>query len=424
MKLRRIVSLFMAAVLLSLALLIPANASAAAEPLNDAPFVFVHGYNGWGGAEGIDSALPYWGATTGSLMQFLQEEGYEAYSASVGPINSAWDRACELYAQLTGTTVDYGAAHAAAHHHARFGRTYEKPLFAGWGAEKQIHLIGHSFGGNTVRMFVQLLTAGDETERAATPAGELSGLFTGGKDDWVRSVTAICAPHQSSTVFYFVKPFGLISLMTSFSILYIGLVGRSFLNGRAVDFHMEQFGLSAVPGEKATVPLLQAMRNTYENFDDTCIYDLTPEGNEALNRYVTINPDLYYFSYAFSATREVPGLHTQIPMLGTNPIIAPLAAIIGMIRMTDPYNGTVYDDSWLPNDCMVNVESAKHPKYEPYTDYDPADVAPGVWNVMPVQPGDHGTAIGLLADKEQTHDFYIELCEMLNALPAEHGIPE
>jgi len=36
-----------------------------------------------------------------------------AYAASVAPNGSAWDRACELYAQLSGTRVDYGKAHTA-----------------------------------------------------------------------------------------------------------------------------------------------------------------------------------------------------------------------------------------------------------------------------------------------------------------------
>ena len=36
---------------------------------------------------------------------------------------------------------------------------------------------------------------------------------------------------------------------------------------------------------------------------------------------------------------------------------------------------------------------------------------------MPVSEGDHGSAIGLFAEKQETQDFYIELCEMLNALP-------
>ena len=84
----------------------------------DDPVVFVHGLMGWGQRAGINAVLPYWGMTTGSLTSYLNSLGYETYSATVGPISSAWDRACELYAQLTGTTVDYGAAHAAAYDHA------------------------------------------------------------------------------------------------------------------------------------------------------------------------------------------------------------------------------------------------------------------------------------------------------------------
>ena len=74
------------------------------------PVVFVHGLMGWGERAGINSVLPYWGMTTGSLTAYLNSSAGETYSATVGPISSAWDRACELYAQLTGTTVDYGAA--------------------------------------------------------------------------------------------------------------------------------------------------------------------------------------------------------------------------------------------------------------------------------------------------------------------------
>ena len=80
----------------------------------DDPVVFVHGLMGWGQRAGINAVLPYWGMTTGSLTSYLNSLGYETYSATVGPISSAWDRACELYAQLTGTTVDYGAARATA----------------------------------------------------------------------------------------------------------------------------------------------------------------------------------------------------------------------------------------------------------------------------------------------------------------------
>ena len=103
------------------------------KTLNKEPFIFIHGLNGWGGAEGINGIMPYWGATTGDLMIFLKQNGYECYSASVGPISSAWDRACELYAQLIGSTVDYGIAHSEANGHDRFGRTYYTALVPDWG---------------------------------------------------------------------------------------------------------------------------------------------------------------------------------------------------------------------------------------------------------------------------------------------------
>ena len=50
--------------------------------------------------------------------------GYDCRAASVGIISSAWDRACELYAELTGGTADYGIAHAQRFGHARFGTAY------------------------------------------------------------------------------------------------------------------------------------------------------------------------------------------------------------------------------------------------------------------------------------------------------------
>ena len=167
----------------------------------DDPVVFVHGLMGWGQRAGINAVLPYWGMTTGSLTSYLNALGYETYSATVGPISSAWDRACELYAQLTGTTVDYGAAHAAAHDHARYGITYDRPLFAGWGTKRAVNLVGHSFGGAPPRQFLELMANGSAEEVAAAKAAGTapSPLFTGGKRSWVHSMTEIAAPHNGTT---------------------------------------------------------------------------------------------------------------------------------------------------------------------------------------------------------------------------------
>lgn len=424
MKVKRILSFFMALVILATTFVFSAGADDKIwEPENEAPFVFVHGLNGWGGAEDINGVMPYWGATTGNLMQYLQYEGYECYAASVGPLNSAWDRACELYAQLVGATVDYGEAHSKQFNHARYGRTYYDALVPDWGELdeagkiKQVHLIGHSFGGTTIRMLIQLLTEGSPEEKAVTPSEDLSGLFTGGKSDWVKSATTICTPHNSASVYYPLKALGLDKVVQFMSYLYVGIVGRSALNGGFVDFHMEQFGLSEKPGSGEADDLFSAMSRALANSDDSCQYDLTPEGTVKINDKLDINEDIYYFSYAFSTTREMPLLKVQIPLLKTNPVIFLTAVVMGVMQFTDPYTGVVYDEAWLANDALVNTESAKYPLDEPHVDFDASNVEKGVWNVMPVMEGDHGTAIGLFADEEQTKSFYLELCEMLNALP-------
>ena len=422
MKNKRIVSFILAvAVLVGICSTSSLAAQDSWKPKNEDPFVFVHGLNGWGGAEGINGVVPYWGATTGDLMSYLQSEGYECYSASVGPLSSAWDRACELYAQLIGSTVDYGVVHSAEHNHKRFGRTYYSALVPDWGEldddgkTEQIHLIGHSFGGTTVRMLIHLLTYGSPEEMAGTDPEDISGLFTGGKGDWVKSVTTICTPHNSASVYYPLKALGLYEVVQNFSFLYAGIMGRSFFNGRLVDFHLEQFGLTNVLNGQKADGLIEAMIRVQQNLDDTCIYDLTPEGTVSVNDELEINDNIYYFSYAFSTTNEFLGI--QVPDIKTNPVIFLTALAMGCFKGEDPVTGVVYDGEWLANDALVNTESAKYPLDEPHKDFDADNVEKGMWNVMPVYEGDHGTAIGLFADKDKTQSFYLNLCEMLDELP-------
>lgn len=389
---------------------------------NKYPFVFVHGLNGWGGNEGINDAIPYWGATTGNLMDYLQNEGYDCYSASVGPISSAWDRACELYAQLMGTTVDYGAAHSAANGHRRYGRTYTTPLFEGWGKTdskgniQKIHLIGHSFGGTTIRVLAHLLTYGCPEEKAATKDGSLSGLFTGGKEKWVESVTTICTPHNEATMYYFTRETGLWEGLFLGDALYTSTLGRSPLNGRAVDFHLEQFGMTNTPGKYDADGYIKAIINFLENSQDTCQYDLSPEGNKKLNKMIKTSPNIYYFSYAFSSSQKskVTGITWPIPT--TNPLIAPLGTWIGHHRpFKDEKADIYYDESWQDNDALCNTKSELYPFDEPHKNFD-GNIRRGIWNVMPIEQGDHGTAIGLLGDADTVHAFYNKLVEMLNKL--------
>lgn len=390
---------------------------------NSEPFVFIHGWNGWGGDEGVDKLVPYWGATTGNLMEYLQSEGYECYSASVGPLNSAWDRACELYAQLTGTVVDYGEAHSAKFNHARFGRKYSEPMVPGWGnlddegKIKQVHLIGHSFGGTTARMLVHLLENGSQEELSATDPDSVSELFKGGKANWIKSVTAVSTPHNSGSVYYPLKFLGIYNIVMNASLAYVGTLGRSSLSGKWVDFHMEQFGLSKNPETGKAEKFIPAFINAHANQEDTCQFEITPTGSKRLNDMMDASPSVYYFSYPFSTTVEVPRIGTHVPRLRTNPVISLTSVVMGFMKFTDPVTGVVYDEKWFPNDALVQAEGAKHPVDEPYKDYDSDCIERGIWQVMPVSRGDHGSAVGLLGNKKETQELYLKMCEKLNALP-------
>lgn len=416
-------------IILCTAIIVPfalsSSSAAKAQPGGCYPIVFVHGLNGWGSGEGINGTIPYWGATTGDLVDYLEDKGYDCYSASVGPISSAWDRACELYAQLAGTVVDYGAAHSAQYGHLRYGRTYTEPLVPGWGELdaqgkiNKIHLVGHSFGGTTVRMLVQLLAEGSAQERAAAP-NDHSALFDGGKAGCIESVTTICTPHSSSTLFFMLKYTGLLEAYKLASTMYVGVAGRSPFNGRYVDFHMEQFGLSYTPGKMDGDLYLRAVARVLKNSEDTAQYDLQPIGAKRINDMIKLQPGIYYYSYAFSTTKTVTPLNLEVPSIRTNPVISLFSLAMGVSgKLKDPVTGMEFDESWRKNDALVNTVSALYPPGDPHVDYNPNAVPkPGIWNVMPVQKGDHGTAIGLLAEVQPTQQFYIDLVEMLSKLPA------
>lgn len=128
--------------------------------------------------------MPYWGMRGGDLIAWLRGKGYQAFAASVAPVGSLWDRACELYAQLAGNRVDYGAAHSREYRHERYGRDFTgRPLIPSFDANTKLVLIGHSFGGATANLFAELMANGDAREREATDAAELSPCSSEG---WAR----------------------------------------------------------------------------------------------------------------------------------------------------------------------------------------------------------------------------------------------
>ena len=102
---------------------------------SDTEYIFVHGLSGWGSYDKTYERMPYWGMFGGDLMKYLRSQGFSCFAASVSPEGSAWDRACELYAQLAGTVTDYGKAHSERYGHGRFGPDFTgRPLIPDFAA--------------------------------------------------------------------------------------------------------------------------------------------------------------------------------------------------------------------------------------------------------------------------------------------------
>ncbi len=375
------------------------------------PVILVHGMFGWGDDEGINERLPYWGANTCNIEEHYREQGFDIYAASVGPASSAWDRACELYARLVGGPVDYGKAHSEKCNHKRYGRFYPEPLLEKWDSEHKIHLVGHSFGGNTIRLLCHLLTYGDEDERAVTDEDELSELFRGGHEDLIASIVTICAPHNGTTTFLAAKKFGLLPAVKFIVYNYMGIMGRSPAEGTVFDFHLEQYGLSDTPGQKDAYPIRRAKKKFKENKDNV-EYDLTPEGARDLNNYIEISPNTYYFSYSYnSVTCNFTG-QVHIPWYIDFPFLGFTSELILLYnRYFRP--GKNYPFADYCNDGLVDLTSAMHPKDEPHVSYSPENFEKGIWNVMRTRNGDHGTPIGLLSPVEDTFALYDEIFSIM-----------
>ena len=354
-------------------------------------FVFVHGLSGWGSYDDIYRLMPYWGMFGGDLMKYLNDKGFHAVCASVSPRGSAWDRACELYAELTGTRVDYGKAHSERCGHARFGEDYTgRALVDAFDAQHKINLLGHSFGGATVRLFASVMETGSPEEQAATPDEELSDFFRGGKGDWIYSLTSLAAPHNGTT---------------------------AYCDDDASELVAEE-QKNTNPIEAALQSMMSRANSQKTNDripEDYADYDMYIDNALALNETIRTLPQTYYFSFACSCSDQQPDgtwapdtRHMEIMFRSSSRLIGKYT---GVTR-----GGYVIDERWLENDGLVNTISAKAPFGAPQQDYDTANVPAGVWNVMPVCRGDHMALEGGLFHVNDIKPFYLEHLNRINCL--------
>ena len=353
------------------------------------------------------------------MLVSLREQGYECYSASVGKISSEWDRCCELYAQLTGTRVDYGAAHAEKYGHERFGRTYEgKALMEGWGDAdgngdiRKVNLFGHSMGGPTVRMLAYLMAYGDPAEVEAS-GEDVSPLFTGGKADWIFSVTTWSAPHNGTpiaNIFYD-------KLHVGYLLAFMGNVLGTGPRADFWDYQLEQFGLTSVKSEGIKAHINFRGISNFVRSGDNCGYDLSIRGAREMNEWLDIVPDIYYFSVTGETDVKLEN-GKYLPSAGLTTFLKPTSLVLCMLNGKE-YDGEALGEEWRPNDGMVPVISARAPFGEPVVDYqEGARVETGVWNFMPIIDGmSHVGYMGMDNDRyQQFYEYQMKLIEGLGII--------
>jgi len=390
----------LSAVLLASSLLVPP----APPPRNAHPIVLVGGFTVWGREEIF--GFKYWGGRR-DIQEDLRARGHFVVTAAPGPFSSNWDRACEVFAMLKGGRVDYGKAHAAAHGHARLGRSYS-PLLPE--STAKIHLVGHSMGGQTARVLAQLLAQGDEAERKATPRSELSPLFRGGQA-WVASVTTLATPHEGTTLTW--RREGLVGPAQKLFALAASLhrPGREHI----YDVKLDQWGLVRLPEESHGAFLKRVFASPlWKGTRDFSVHELGPEGARELNAWVRAQPDVFYFSWSTAKTRPDAKGH-QVPSPRMTPLWYLGSRFMG--RTASLPGHLALDATWFCNDGVVNTRSMAGPGTEVIRTLEGAP-RPGEWNHLGVLSGwDHCEIIGIGPDHgDEVLGFYRRWAEFLAGL--------
>lgn len=353
-------------------------------------YIFCHGLNGYGQYDEKYKKKPCWGGDSGDVVAEWRSKGVEAYAASVASQGSAWDRACELYAQLAGTRVDYGKAHSSKYNHSRVGRDFSGcPLIPSWNDDTRIVLIGHSFGGATARLFAELLANGSPEERAVTPSVGLSPLFAGGMAERVFAIVTLAAPTNGSTAYE-------LSAYVKF-------------DDRRVKVSAKHKFLDRVMKRAARI------RMDGRDKRDWASYDMLIDSAQALNARIQTLPHVYYLSVACDTT--VPGDDgARVPDLAlADPLFVREGTLIGCYSGKTAA-GCVVDDAWHANDGLVNTISARAPFGAPQQPFNKDNVQRGIWNVMDDMHVDHGFFVGGFMHKSDPHAFYLDLLDLLQTL--------
>ncbi len=400
---------------------------------NSRPVILVHGLLGFGPKE--MGPFEYW------KNAHKVRPRLDLHEASVGPLSSAHDRACELAAQIRGTKVDYGKKHAENAKHAQFGEDYTgKGFVPDWGPDKPVHMVGHGLGAATIRCLQHLLDdkgddKGDDKREKLWPDWERDHTC-------ISSVTSISGSLNGSTMVYLygaddatgrIEGFVPTQLMR---LLEIFTAATGSLFDSIYDFDLGHWGYERREGEALTDFINRVADSDFLWGEDNAIYSMSLQGAHEANKEWETNSDTYYFSYVTEQTYSGLLSGNYYPNLMMNPGLLVNATYMGRKGFDEaPIPGEFESKDWWENDGMIPAFSQKVPHTqgsEPPLgkkfDYDRA-IAPdkkGEWHYCELHDVDHLdlTVWPQLFKSSMYQTFYENLFERLASLKIEVKKPK
>ncbi|PVH69107.1 alpha/beta-hydrolase, partial [Cadophora sp. DSE1049] len=288
--------------------------------------ISVPGFATWGSS--VSEAINYWGGVE-NIPQLLADMGHTVIVPSIGPISSNWERACELYAQLTsqkftfhdptipkaqgtrGIEIDYGTLHQSRFNYDRISHNRKAAIVYTkspndwenwvWSKDNPVHFICHSHGGNTVRYLIHLM---EDDSRRLHP----NYFNKDGKESWTISVVTLGTPHRGTTLTDII----FVSLDHIKTARIFTTLSFSDPEDRAYDLQLDHWSICRHDDE----PFLM-MRRRLEAIDGPVrrwiranqhsLADNSIVGVNSLHRLApSPSADVLYFTLSFNATAPFP----------------------------------------------------------------------------------------------------------------------